>query len=305
MDSTSLKEVFDELISTYQNLKAEVLIAEVQEHVDLEASQIIVNHKGTFQRPYRRDLLTIEKSKLEDDLLSIDLSRNSLYDYLPEGLFHSQNSSNKSLSFSAQRINSKKEEANARSLFSPIENEFFHQRLNIEVNERALLNNFYSIKHDYLIDFWKLTQEMPREYLLKLIKLLPYSFKIAGDLELTRFCLEKILLNDVSFIKKYKAGQVDKKENQKQVSRLGVDLVLDHSENTTFYPYLEVTIWLKDRKQIDSYVSKQGINAFLDVFYSYFLPLELDVETKYDSKTNLGFSLDSDNPATIGISTKL
>ena len=238
-------------------------------------------------------------------MLSLDLSRSSLYDYLPEGFFHTQKNNNQKSSFSANRVKSKKEEASARSFFSPIENEFFYQRLNIEKNERILLNNFYSLKDDYLIDFWKLNQDMPREYLLKLIKLLPYSFKIAGNLELTRLSLEKILKNKVTFTIKYVTKNKTKKRKQQSNNRLGVDVILNSVDNAIAHPYLEATIWLKNNQEIGSYVSNEGINKFLEVFYSYFLPLELDVKTKYEVKSSLGFSLDEKDNSTIGISTKI
>ena len=61
----------------------------------------------------------------------------------------------------------------------------------------------------------------------------------------------------------------------------------------------------KNNSEIKSYVSDKGINKFLEIFYSYFLPLELDVKTKYEVKGDLGFSLDPKANSTIGISTKI
>ncbi|WP_054851290.1 hypothetical protein [Olleya sp. ITB9] len=303
MNTSQIKDIFSELLSVYQNLKTEVLIAEVQERTDLKSEHIIVNNKSTFQRPYRRDLLNIDVSKLEDNLLSMDISRSGLYDYLPEGFFHTQKN-NRSNSFSSNRIKTKKEEADARSFFSPIENEFFEQRLNIEKNERILLNNFYSLKDDYLIDFWNLNQDMPKAYLLKLVKLLPHCFKIAGNLELTRLSLEKILKTDVTFQKKYENNSF--KSNHKDTDlKLGINAVLDNIDNPISYLNLEVTIWLKDKNEIDSYISNKGISNFLKVFYSYFLPLELDVTTKYQVKGPSKFLLDNNNSSSLGISTTL
>lgn len=304
MNTSEIEDIFNELISVYQNLKAEVLIAEVQERKNIKFDQIVINNKSTFKRPYRRDLLKIEKSNLKEDVLSLDLSRNGVYDYLPEGLFHKQENDN-SKTFTTKRLKSKKEELAARSFFSPVENEFFNQRLNIEKNERVLLNNFYSLKDDYLIDFWKLNTDMPREYLLKLIKLLPYAFKIAGDLELARLSLEKILKNKVGFEKKYHTNLKPNKRNRKKYLILGVDSVLDNIDHTILQPYLEVTIWLKDSKEIKEYISTKGIDQFLAVFYDYFLPLELDIKTKYEVNNIREFSLSKDSDAIIGISTKI
>jgi len=178
METDDLKSVFDELISVYQNLRAEVIVAEV-EAASENKIDFLINNKSAFSRSYRRDVINVEVLE-ELDLLALNLSRNSIYDSLPEGLFHSSKAAKK-MSYAAKRKKYKEEESDARAFFSPIENEFFIQRLNIEKNERTLLENFYSLKDDFLIDFWKINKAIPKAYILKLIKILPFSFKIAGD----------------------------------------------------------------------------------------------------------------------------
>jgi hypothetical protein len=177
MKDESIKNIFEELTSIYQDVKAEILITEIQEKTNLLEDNFLINNKSTFSRSFRRDIISV-KNDTDRDWLTLNLSRNGLYDHLPEGLFHSKKSS-KITSYAAFRKRQKKEEQDARLFFSPLENEFFYQKLKIEKNERELLYNFSNLKDDFLLDFWNLECDMPKEFALKLIKILPYSHKIA------------------------------------------------------------------------------------------------------------------------------
>ncbi len=298
MKEEELITVFEELALVYENLKAEVIVSEVQENSKSEIDFLIRNN-STFSRSYRRDVLNIEKLEEENTLL-LNLSRNGIYDSLPEGVFHSKRENEKGRSYTAKRKKYKEEEKSARTFFSPIENEFFFQRLKIEKKERDLLENFYSLKDDLLTDFWKINKAIPKAYILKLVKLLPYSYKIAGNLELTRLSLEKILNVDVQFNKKLESEVSLKNQERNQ---LGVDFVTQSKSSTIFQPFLEVIIGPIKEKQIDEYIKKDGILKFVNVFYDYFIPLELDVITKFLVDKKEGFVLSKEQGPTMGIST--
>jgi hypothetical protein len=303
-----LNDIYAELISAYENLKAEVLIAEIQENSDITADDFVIANKSTFSRPYRRDIIDVD-TLINEDRLTLYLSRNSLYDTLPEGLFHASKGTQGSSSYLTQRKVAKEEEEDARSFFSPFENEFFYQSLRIERSERELLDNFYRLNNDFLVDFWKIDQGMPEKYILKLVKLLPYSHKISGDLELTRMCLEKVLDENVFFKKKFENTMTsqsnDKNKVQQTELQLGVNSVLNGSENAILSPVLEVTIGPISEKKINNYLKKDGILKFINTFYDYFIPMELDVFTKFTLINENGFLLDNANSPIMGISTKL
>ena len=169
MKAKALEIIFEELISVYENLKAEVLIAEIQENSDITIDGFVIANKSTFSRSYRRDIINVD-NLLYDDLLTLNLSRNGLYDTLPEGLFHEQQVSGGAQSYTDRRKVVKEEEQDARLFFAPLESEFFYQRLQVERNERALLDDFYNLKDDFLMNFWKLDINIPKHYILKLIK---------------------------------------------------------------------------------------------------------------------------------------
>ncbi len=303
MNINELEYVFDELKSVYDNLKAEVIVAEIQKYSDLTLDNIIVRNQSVFKRSHRRDILDI--GNIENDTLNINLSRNGLYDQLPEGLFHKIHADKTKTSYSELRKTYKKEEKEARHFFLPLENEFFNQKLNIENKERELLNNFLNLDDDFLITFWKVDKTIQKKYLLKLLKLLPYSYKIAGDLELTKLCLEKILNKKVTIKKTYKSKNVDQNclDEVKQI--LGTSFTLHHDYHTVLFPTLEVEIGLIEDHEVEEYMQKDSVLKFVNVFYDYFIPIEFDIITKFNVNLKNELSLNNEQQPIMGITTRI
>ena len=65
-DLAVLENIYAELIAAYENLKAEVLVAEIQENSSVTTDDFIIANKSTFSRPYRRDIISV------DDLINMD-----------------------------------------------------------------------------------------------------------------------------------------------------------------------------------------------------------------------------------------
>lgn len=304
-DLDKITKIFNELSSEFKNLRAEVLITEIQENTNFLEESLVVKNESSFSRSYRRDLINI-KYNTDKDWLEFKLSRDGLYDSLPEGLFHSTRNQ-KNATYASIRKKFKQEERDARLFFTPLENEFFYQKKEIEKNERKLLYELSNLKDDFLVDFWNLNKNIPKEYALKLIKLLPYSHKISGDFELTRLSLEQILGVKVSFKKKLKNNLIsqDKAPNKNISNKLGVNMVLNSNEKQVFYPYLEAKIGPINSNYIDEYLTKKGILEFIDTFFNYFMPFEIEVITKLIVENKEGFELNNTNLPVMGISTKL
>lgn len=285
----------------YENLKAEIIIAQLQKNTSLESSNVVINNQSTFRRAHRRDIL--EAKVKNDTLLEVLLSRNGVYDQLPEGMFHSPSAAKNNKSYSGIRKTYKKEEKDARHFFSPLENEFFQQTLNIEVNEQELLNNFLNLDNNFLYIFWKIEKEIPQNYLLKLLKLIPYSYKIAGNIKLTELCLKKILDKNVS-IKKIYVNNVAPSNNLNSNLILGLDFSLANSESRVCNPTYEVTIGPIEENEIDDFINeKSGVKKLITIFYDYFAPLEMDIKTKLTVNHTNGFSLSTNTQPVMGIST--
>lgn len=303
MKSQELENIFEELLTVFQSLKAEIVVAELHKNSSLSQQDIVIKNKSAFRRSHRRDIL--EHGTLEDDLLYLNLSRNGLYDQLPEGLFHSKDTNIGKTSYPELRKTYKKEEEEARHFFLPLENEFFNQKLNIEKKEQELLNNFINLDDEFLIDFWKIDRSIPKKYLLKLLKLLPYAYKIAGNIELMQLCLKNILNKNVKITKTYNPNPISDRNLIKDELVLGTNFTLTKNHNTILQPYYNVEIGPIEEEDINNYISKEGILKFVNVFYDYFFPIEISVKTNLKIIENDGFSLNQNKQPVMGMSTTI
>lgn len=301
MTSAQLEQIFEELVQVYDNVKAEVIVAELQKTTNISQEDIIINNQSTFRRSHRRDIINI--GSIDDNILNLNLSRNGLYDHLPEGLFHAKDTTKGRVSFPDLRKSYKKEEKEARHFFSPLENEFFNQKLEIENNERDLFNNFLNLDDKFLIDFWKIDDTIPKKYLSKLIKLLPFAYKIAGDLELTKKCLEEILDKNVKITKKYSPNPVELRNLNKDDNCLGTSFTLSKKTDYISQPYYNVEIGPIDEENVEDYIKEDGVLKFVNVFYDYFFPIEVQIKTKLNVSYKNGFLLREDYEPIIGLTT--
>lgn len=303
MRPEKLYKIFNHLLKFHKKIKAEVLLAELQYNSDVTPEDYVISNKSTFTRAYGGDVITAHLDG-DKDKLTFDLARNGLYDSLPEGLFHKQSISKDIKSYIERRKVIKEEELASRSFFSPIENEFFFQRLQIEQNERTLLNGYDHLKNDFLFDFWKIDADIPKNYAFRLITLLPFCHKIVGDLELTRLSLEKILDEKVQ-IKKTSEHLVNQEKEDQVGLSLGHDTVLESNDYGIRVPVLEFTIGPILTKNIDWYLNEFKVHEFLEVFYDYFIPMEMEVKTKLLVDKDGEFLLGETNKSILGFSSRL
>ncbi|MHA7059432.1 hypothetical protein ACWGOQ_0019550 [Aquimarina sp. M1] len=307
MSNDQVQEVYQELISTYQSLKAEIFVTEILENSDLDITDIDIFNQSTFSRSYRRDVINfkVDSYSSNTDKLQFNLARNGLYDTLPEGLFHEPVKSKSNLSYTELHQKQKKQEKDARSFFAPLENEFFTQKVTIEQNERKLINEFTNLKTDFLLNFWNLDPEIPRDYSIKLLQLLPYVHKISGEIELTALSLEKIINEKVIIKKKYQT--VNKNTNTIATDQqLGVDLVLELKETIISYPCWEITVGPVDEKNIDKYVASGVTKKFIAIFCDYFIPMEIDTKINITYASNQEtFVLKETNSPRMGLTTMI
>jgi hypothetical protein len=118
--------------------------------------------------------------------------------------------------------------------------------------------------------------------------------------------LEKILGVNVKFTKKLRNTLKKTKSREKQKEQhLGINMVLNSPDMEIFYPYIEAKIGPINETEIASYLTKDGILKFIEKFYNYFIPLEIEVVTKFVVNKADGFVLSNNESPIIGISTKI
>jgi len=308
MVNKELENILNELKSVFEDIKAEVVVSEILENSNVDFSNLTINNTSSFKRPYRRDIIDYKQSltNIDNYTLNFNLSRNGIYDSLPEGVFHNPSDpALKSLSYQKKREKQKQEEREARLFFQPIENETFNQYVNIEKEERALIDRFTDVKNNFLLKFWQADKSLPKKYLLKLIKLLPSIHKISGNLELTALCLERIIDEKVTLEKVNSPYKVPNNKEEKGES-LGVDLVLGVDQSIVLHPQINATIGPINEQNIKNFVDDSPTMRFIQVFYEYFIPMEMEVNTQIDYEhNNKGFVLHENELALMGLTTTL
>jgi hypothetical protein len=277
--------------SLLHDLKAEYLVASLLDE-GAPAGDIFVAFEGTLKRKWSADIRYAELESFEngDEVLGIRLNRAGIYDALPEALFHDypdkRNATGEEMARDSMRL--KAEEKQIRSFFRPFEHEFFLQKVRIAMKESGELQSFHFEFLDELFpDFWKIDKKIPALYVSKLIKLLPFVHRIVGNYELTARCLSEILNEKVSIgitgrnHECPEENNIDEGVNGFKLGRinLGKDTVLGN-QPTGFIGKLLVRIGPVDGNKIKAYFKDGPADRLLRCFYGYFLPLELDVETR-------------------------
>jgi len=282
----SLEELVCEIESISYDIRAEVIANELLQGNEVVEDEITISNHGQFSRAYRSDVLGAE---IQDDnydkqeYLNMQLSRDSMYDALPEGFVHSlsENNADKSVKqMIREHKHQKKQEAEARNFFTPFENEIFHYRTKIESVERDFLYKLNGSKPlEFFYDFWGLSHIYPAVLVSKFIQLLPYAFKIVGDIDLACRCLESIIEEKVSFTATTSKEYSDEgQEIRLGENRLGVDFIsgnnyMDYSMNLT------IEIGPIINKPFNHYLDNGEIKIFIDCFYEHFFPMEVEVKT--------------------------
>ncbi len=299
------------------DIKAEAVIADLLEN-GLPSESFVVVPNGTFKRRYSNDIAFTKKIKLNNGLEvdGIHVNRDGIYDTLPEGFFHQNNEhtiESKEISKESKKL--KEEERNARNFFLPFENEIFTQRINLELEERKILERLSeNLSDDFSPEFWRLDRSLDSKYLSRMVKFLHISYKIAGNAKLTSECLEKILDEHVDAT--ISQNRVPVKVNHKSVGRkqnwvlgsvlLGDDFVCGYEFLNMGYT-MQFEIGPLKNSNINDYLKNGHIYNFLKCFYSYFVPADFDIDTHIlISQEKLNFTLDpSDENAVLGFTTAI
>lgn len=282
----SLEDLAEEINSISYDIRAEIIVNELIESSALASDEIVISNAGQFSRSYRSDVLGAlvqDDNYSKQDCLTLNLSRDSMYDALPEGFVHSlkENNADKSVrQMIKEHKYQKKQENEARNFFTPFENEIFHYRTKIESVERDFLYKLNGSKPlEFFYDFWGLPHDYPSVLVSKFIQLLPYTYKIVGDIDLSCKCLASIIEEKVQYSITSSKEYSDERE---QISlgeyRLGVDFIcgnnyMDYSLNVT------IEIGPLINKSFENYIHDGKIKAFITCFYEHFFPMEAEVKT--------------------------
>ncbi len=290
MNSQSLiEQLQQELTQQLCDIKIESQLLQALEH-GLLPEDFLVLADGLFKRPYSRDLLEAElkTDPRRQASLELHLSRGGLFDQLPEGLFFQQSSLNmrsaKAADMAADYKYNRKQEEEIRRFFLPVEHDFFLQRLQVEKEEVQLLEGLQSdILNEYFTRFWNLPMDIPKAFVVPFILLLPYAYKIAGNLKLMTDALHLLLDEPVSVTQKENAflGTGEISMPALGDGQLGIDLVCCD----TFWdgtPYLEAMVGPLQHSVVSDYLQGGMRYQLLQTFNRFFVPAGIDMVFSVD-----------------------
>jgi hypothetical protein len=306
-----VEQLIVELKNAAWDIKAEPQLAMAQAQ-GLSTDDYLVSCNKKFTREYSRDLVSAGISETGANAhLQIQLSRSGIYDQLPEGLFFqaTPRSGNGTVpEMASDYKKNKKREEQIRQFFLPFENDFFLQRVDLEEQETYLLEGLQSgYLNDYFGRFWNLPSSLHKGFIGPLVLLLPYAFKISGDINLLTQSLEEILkepvrislgsstFEDGSCIEVPVLGE----------TQLGLDMVCgaDFKEDSPVY---EIEIGPLQNSRITDYLHGASRNLVMETFTRFFIPA--GIETNISIKVSPGekyMRLDTNEEPILGYSTFL
>jgi hypothetical protein len=289
-----LERIITSINNLRHDIKAEAIIGDILEN-GLELNDIVAIQEGLFKRRFKPDVSHADINTLNngEEVIEVFITRDGIYDALPEGIFHEHSSETTSAGrhMAAESKKQRLEEIDARKFFLPLENEIFHQRVVLEMEERRILNQFSeNLFDDIFPEFYNLDKSLPQKYLSRLVLLLHFSHLIAGKPDLTARILEIIIEENVH-VNMIKSIGNEFGGNQQDLpvsctlndTRLGVDFVCGQYFNNSGQG-LEFVIGPLKNTSVEDYLENGQNNKFLECFYGYFIPVEIDIKTRIKVK---------------------
>jgi hypothetical protein len=281
-----LRELIEHVLHLPADLRMEAILCELIDNELLDLDQVRVRSRGIFKRGYERDVEDLEEEKDEQghvEHLHIHLSREGLYDALPAGLFHG--SSSRKYLKNTQEIREdierqEKEERAARDFFLPIEQEFYRQRILLELKEREGLAGFGRKEgRKALLDhLWKINCEsLPDGQAMALLYFLPISFVCKSDMEICQEIFQIVLQKPVELSTSFRRVRGEfRHAPELGEAYLGNTLILGN-EYEEILPFLRLRILAISADEMEHHLPGRTQAVLASILCDYFLPAEAEV----------------------------
>ena len=282
----SLEHTAAQITSLQHDIRSEVIISDLLESRDLKDGEYIIRREGQFSRAYRFDVLDVQVTDYDYDstqILAFALSRDSMYDTLPEAMTYGVKNDvpGKGVETMIREYNEqKKQQKAARTFFQPFENEMFGYGVAIEDFERKFLFGLNGSRvPDMFYDFWNISRDFPPLLVSKFIRLLPFAYKIVGDIFLAVHILSVLLEEPVNV--KDRAYQEYADESQGislGETRLGLDSITG-SKYDDYSKHLDISIGPLQKSSFTAFIHEGKKKQFTELFYEHFFPIEVEINT--------------------------
>ena len=313
MEQSSDNNKYSTVNKLETDFRAEVAAAGFIESGQEAHKVLIIRRKGD-KRHVLKDIAEIKADFSQQDLMEylyIYTNRNSIYDALPENLFHqpfgSLKKSQEDIIHEIRRH--REEEFHARRYFQPFEMAIDQLLIDAQLYERKFnKKNFHSNLKDVFSDYWPILKLLTLKQAVFFIKAIPFMHRITTDFNLTGILMGTILENPV----KVELGGLSvittniPNKTGSERWRLGVNMVMGNTLKDG-YRDLNITIGPIHPEEIKTYSKGLKNNLILEQLMAMMLPANTKRVVKYLTDDRFAkFRLsDSTHTAYLGINTQL
>ncbi len=282
----------------------------------VSVDSIVIRPVGTFTRKYRKDILHYETNDTNfgtiEELLFIDVTREGIFDSLPQGLFY-QPDSKKSNSGLENRLEElkmqRKEESEARKFFSVLEKEFNQCKVLVELEERkSIFGLSEKFNSELFTDIWPELKDVALKFHKYLFQILPIAYKCRGNVQLSATLLGFVLNEKVSI--EVNSEPVIKPNpfpaNQLNQRYLGTDFVLG-SHTPSYDLDYKINIGPIERGSLTGYMLGGEYEKVIGFLADYFIPYDANYELNIilEKGSEKLFLQDSETHCFLGFDSKI
>ncbi|HEY5750122.1 MAG TPA: hypothetical protein VIU12_28850 [Chryseolinea sp.] len=309
----STEEILQRLDTIKDDIRAEVLVDDVLTHYNADNEQILINFEGQFTRNHRHDILSLELTDFALDakqVLRFHLSRDNIYQNLPEGITHipKDDASGRSVQNMVNVFRAAKMQGEtAKKFFSPFQNEIFFAGVYLENIEKKL---FFGIDGsqplEFQYQFWGLSPTLPTVLVARFMRMLPYKYKFTGNLPLIAECLCYLLAEEVTFTESgYKRYNDEHQGISLGDARLGIDFIAG-SSFTDYSLHVHFTIGPLEKYTVTDFIHGGPVQDFLQLYFETFLPIEVETTTSIlPAAAQEFFQIDCKTGSILGFTTRI
>ncbi|WP_029281956.1 type VI secretion system baseplate subunit TssG [Pedobacter sp. R20-19] len=293
--------VHNELFTDY---KAIAHAADLIERNIIDADQIEIIPNGPDKRAFAKDIESSEiyySERRRQKRIRISTNRESLYDMLPEGLFHRPPTGSAGMdeeSMIKDIKDRREEEKNARLFFTPFDAEINHVRIMTELYENKLDKKTTYADLSQIFEFgWDEFNLLNKEQSIIWMHLLPEIQQKRNDIDFVSkvltalFNLPILLVNTTVNVSPVKIA--DDMQMQLGGSALGIDTIIGDSfipDNEAYH----INIGPTTPQELIKFIPGQPNRAILDMAISYLMPLDAEISVELLTATDFQETLLTD-----------
>ncbi|MFC6269737.1 hypothetical protein [Frigoriflavimonas asaccharolytica] len=294
------------------DFKVEAIAANLLKYYNADTS-IFIKRIGLNDRPYLKDLRKMYHSNfgLDEETIIMESYRESLYDYLPEGLFHppTLGNFNRGVENVVNEIKHQKEvENNARNFFQPFELEVFNTEVTTLLKESEYsIADPSNILIDTLAEIWPLINEVDEKNAKILIYILPFLHEIKGNVKMIEDFIGAFLDLPVSIT--FEPNTIDSYDDIDNSTvlgnaKLGITLIPNgkHMDGERNW---KINIGPVPYADIYKFIPGHAFRKLLLKIYDYLFPISVKIFEEFiTEKNNHSFQLNkTENTSRLNYST--